>query len=372
MRKIRVLQFTVAATKGGRTLYVLNNWKYIDKTRFQFDFITFNAKLDFEQQLIDEGCNVYHMSCYPEANMAQFIKEFDAILDRHYDVIHIHTSFWKDTIVEQRAMLKGVRKVIIHSHNMGSGEWLNKPDEETQKRHFEVQAGLNENIATDFWACSAGAAKWLYGDKIKSDQIKIMRNAIDTQRFSYNPDLRIQVRKELGIDNSFVIGHVGKFVYQKNHKFLVEVYNEVQKKCSNTILLLIGSGELRTDIEEQVKNLGLGTKVRFVDFQSDVSKYYQAMDAFAFPSFFEGLPFVLIEAQTAGLPCLCSDQISEEILLTENIQRLRLDNIDVWVNKILEVSQGYERKDGSKLISDAGYDIHEQIKRIEKEYDKVR
>lgn len=368
MRKIKVLQFTVAANKGGRTLYVLNNWKYIDKTKFQFDFITFSPKLDFEQQLIDEGCNVYHMSCYPEENKVQFIKEFDAILDRHYDVIHIHTGFWNDTIVEQRAMLKGVKKVIIHSHNMGFGKYVKEPDEEILKKHYEIQAGLSDKTATDFWACSAGAAKWLYGDQIKSDQIKIMKNAIDTEHFFYNPDLRAQTRKELGIEDSFVVGHVGRFAYQKNHKFLVEMYNEVQKKCSDAVLLLIGRGELRDNIEKQVKNLGLNTKVYFIDFQNDVSKYYQAMDVFAFPSFFEGLPFTLIEAQTSGLPCLCSDRISNEVFLTEYIQQLSLDNIDVWVDKILELSQGYERKDGSKSIRDAGYDIQKQVKELEKEY----
>lgn len=369
MRKIKVLHFTVAATKGGRTLYVLNTWKYIDKTKFQFDFITFSSKLDFEQQLIDEGCNVYHMSCYPEENKEQFIKEFDAILDRHYDVIHIHTSFWKDTIVEQRAMLKGVKKVIIHSHNMGFGGALSREqEEEAQKRHFEVQAGLSEEMATDFWACSAGAAKWLYGDKIKKDQIKIIKTAIDTEQYFYKPDLRAQVRKELGIEDSFVVGHVGRFVYQKNHKFLVEVYNKVQKKCSNAVLLLRGSGELRDEIERQVRDLGLNEKVYIIDFEPDVSKYYQAMDVFVLPSFFEGLPAVLFEAQTAGLPCLCSDRISEEILVTDNIQQLSLDNIDVWVDKILELSQGYERKDYSIFISDAGHDIRKQVKELEKEY----
>lgn len=368
MRKIKVLQFTVTANKGGRTLYVLNNWKYIDKTKFQFDFVTFSPKLDFEQQLIDEGCNVYHMSCYPEENKEQFIKEFDAILDRHYDVIHIHTGFWKDTIVEQRAMLKGVRKVIIHSHNMGYGKWLKEPDEETLKGHFEIQARLSEDMATDFWACSTGAAKWLYGDRIKSDQIKIMKYAIDTKRFSYDPSIRAQARKELGMEDSFVVGHVGRFAYQKNHKFLVEVYNEVQKKCSNAVLLLIGRGELRDDIEKQVKNLGLSEKVHFIDFQNDVSKYFQAMDVFVFPSFFEGFGIVLIEAQTAGLPCLCSDRIPEEAFMTEYIQQLSLDNEDVWVNKILELRQGYERKDGSKLISDIGRDLPQQVKDLEKEY----
>lgn len=369
MEKIKVLQFTVAATKGGRTFYVLNNWKYIDKTKFQFDFITFNPKLDFEQQLIDEGCNVYHMSCYPEENREQFIKEFDAILDRHYDVIHIHTSFWKDTIVEQRAMLKGVKKVIIHSHNMGcSSAWLKESDEETLKRHYEVQAGLSEEIATDFWACSVGAAKWLYGDKINKNKIKIIKNAIDTRQFSYNPDLRAQVRKELNMESMFVIGHIGQLIYQKNPKFLIEVYNEVQKKYSNAVLLLKGDGDLRDAIEEQVRSLGLTDKVCFIDFQKDISKYYQAMDVFVFPSFFEGFPSALIEAQTAGLPCLCSDRISDEVLLTENIQQLSLDNIDVWVDKILDLRQRYERKDCSKLISDAGYDLLNQVKELEKEY----
>lgn len=368
-KKIKVLQFTIAATKGGRTLYVLNHWNHIDKSRFQYDFITFSPHLDFEQQLLDEGCAVHHISCYPEQDRERFIKELDAILEHGYDVIHIHTSYWKDTIVEERAKAKGVKKIIIHAHNTGGGiSQTREQEKEIEQQHFKVRDKITADLATDYWACSKEAAQWLYGDKLDKSKIKIMKNAIEVQRFSYDAQKRRDVRKELGLEGKFVLGNVGRFAYQKNHAFLLRLFLVIREKCPDAMLLLLGDGPLRHGIQRQAEEYGIIKNVCFVDFTNEVSKYYLAMDVFLLPSFFEGLPFVLLEAQVAGLKCICSEFVSQEAIVTENVQRMSVDHLEDWIKQIMEWSAGYERSDQSEVVRQAGFNIYKQIKVIETEY----
>lgn len=369
--KIRILQFTIAASKGGRTQYVLNNWKYIDKHRFQFDFVTFSKTLDYEQELVEEGCNVYHISCYPEENKEKFVEEFDQILEQGYDVIHIHTSYWKNTIVEERAKYKGIKKIIIHSHNTGCGTSITKEQEEREcKRHCEIRNDLHPEMATDFWACSIEAAEWLYGNQISGDKIKIMKNAIDLKRFTYSCSKREAVRKKLGIENEIVIGHVGRFAYQKNHRFLIDVFEKIYKKNHKTRLYLVGRGELEEGIKQQVKQLGLSEVVLFMGWRADVNELLQAIDIFVLPSRFEGLPIVAVEAQASGCPCILSDTITKEVLITKNVKHIPLDKV-IWQKEIESYIEGFERKKTDQEIIQAGFDINMQIHEIEKEYSSV-
>lgn len=370
MEKIKILQFTVAATKGGRTLYVLNNWKSINKNKFRFDFITFSKSLDFEKELEDEGCHVWHMSCYPEENKEQFIKEFDHVLDRGYDVIHIHTSYWKDTVVEERAKAKGVKKIIIHAHNMGAGATLTKDeDNRIRKRHFEIRDRLSGDIATDYWACSSEAAEWLYGDKVSKSKIVLMNTAIDTKRFAFHSAARSRIRKELGVGRQFVIGSVGRFAYQKNHAFLVEVFNEVKKKIPESVLLLRGEGELRESIENQIAQLNLKESVKIIERTDDIGGILSAMDVFLMPSLYEGFPAALVEAQTSGLPCIVSDLISKETEITSLVHYQPLV-VSQWVKETEEIyKKRVQRKSMHSEIRAAGYDLQEQIRKIEKAYE---
>lgn len=372
MHKIKILQFTIAATKGGRTLYILNNWKKINKDKFQFDFITFSKKLDFEQELIDEGCHVWHMSCYPEENREQFIKEFDRILENEYNVIHIHTSYWKDTIVEERAKAKGIKKIIIHAHNMGAGATLTKiEDDNVRKKHYEIRGRLTENLATDYWACSSEAAQWLYGNKIEKSKIKLMNTAIDIEAFAYNSFFRKKIRKDLGLENKFVIGHVGRFAYQKNHTFLVEIFSEIKKRIPEAVLLLRGEGELKEIIESQIVQLNLQESVKIIGRIDNIGKILSAMDIFLMPSLYEGFPAALVEAQTSGLPCIVSDLISRETQITSLVCFKPLISSE-WIKKIEEIYERHdERKSMERDIIVAGYDIKDQIKKIEKAYEMI-
>ncbi len=369
MKKIKILQFTIASTKGGKTRYTLRNWKFIDKEKVQMDFITFSKKLDFEQSLIDEGCRVWHISCYPEENKEQFIKEFDNVLEQGYDIIHINTSYWKDTIVEERAKAKGIKKIIIHAHNTGCGTSLSKDEENAaRKRHYEIRERLTEDIATDYWACSKKAAEWLYGNRIRESLIKIVKVAIDTSVFSYNVDIRNKVRKELEIEDKFVIGNVGRFAYQKNHLFLLTVFEQILKVIPETVLILVGKGELKKEIEEQIKIRSLQEKVKIFESVADISEILQAMDIFALPSLFEGFPAVLVEAQTTGLPCVISDKVTREAQITSLAHYKPLD-IDEWISQLKDIyTERESRKSMHLQIEAAGYGIQGQIKELESWY----
>lgn len=373
MNKIRVLQFTVAATKGGRTLYVLNNWKNINKEKFQFDFITFSKNLDFEQDLINEGCHIWHMSCYPEEDREQFINEFDHVLDNGYDVIHIHTSYWKDTIVEERAKAKGVKKIIIHAHNMGAGIALTKSEEEDiRKRHCEIRSRLTEDMATDYWGCSSEAAEWLYGNRIEKSKITLMNTAIDTERFAYDSVIRDKIRRELGLEKSFVIGNVGRFAYQKNHEFLVEVFYEIKKRIPEAILLLRGEGELQESIENRIEQLKLQKSVKIIGRTDDLGGIFSAMDVFLLPSLYEGFPAALVEAQTSGLPCIVSDSVSKETKITPLVCYRSL-LVSQWVKATEDIYRKIkERKSMHLEMKAAGYDLQDQIRKIEKAYETAR
>ncbi len=380
MKKIRILQFPVANSKGGITQYVLQNWKFIDKSKFQFDFATMSKSLDFASDLEREGCKVHYISCYAEQDKERFTAEFRKILtEGDYDVVHLHTKQWKSFLVEQIAKEVGVKKIIIHAHSTGVDTLDEKRREEEIELHNRVRSELTEDIATDFWACSWKAADFIFGDKISKDKIKIMNNAIDLSKYRYDPNVRNRCRRKLGIaDDEYVIGNIGRFVYQKNQEFLLKVFSEICKKDNDSYykfrLLLVGSGEKEKEYREIVCRYGVKERVIFTGFRKDVAELLQVMDIFCLPSRFEGLGIVLIEAQTAGLTCIGSEFVPEEALLTERIVRLPYD-VSLWKKRIIEEYdiqhiQLIKRSENINIerLKGKGYEIKEQIKYIEKQY----
>ena len=225
-----------------------------------------------------------------------------------------------------------------------------------------------ENLATDFLACSEDAADWLYGDKISKDKIVIIPNSIESDAFKFDDAVRTEYRKKLGYQKTdFVIGHVGRFAYQKNHKFLLEVFKDVAEKNDCAKLLLTGTGELENEIKSATAQYGLENKVQFLGKRDDVNGLMQAMDLFAFPSRFEGLGVVLIEAQAAGLKCIASDQVPHNANITDNVVFLPLDKCK-WAEQIQKYKSDYSRKDMSQKIEDQGFGIKSMIMKIENVY----
>lgn len=366
MKKIRVLQMFISNNKGGRTKYILDIWKFINKSKFQFDFVTLSAKLDFEQQLKAEGCKVHYVSCYAEDNYEQFVKEIDLILAQAYDVIHIHFGYWISFTVEQRAKAMGIKKIIVHAHSAGIGGGGNQ-DKIAQlvSRHYLLKEKLTEDLASNFLSCSEESAKWMYGDKISLQKQCILKNGIDIKEYMFNNIVREKIRKEMDLRDKYVLGHIGRFVYEKNHDFLIEVFRIISEQINHAVLMLIGTGELRSTIENKINQYGIQDKVILLERRNDIAQLIQAMDIFLFPSKFEGFGLALLEAEVAGLPCLASN-VPQEVILSERAEVLELD-IASWVDRIL-----YNYKLNSRVTIDEEivnkYDIKMVVSKLEEIY----
>lgn len=366
MKIKKIVHFSLANTKSGITQYILNNWKYIDKTKFRFDMVTFGEKLDFQKDLEADGCRVFYVKNRAEDNLKDFQNEILQIFSNGYDAVHLHTSYWKSFELEKLAKQAGIPKIIVHAHN--TAVFDDNGREEKEKQHYKLREELSPDIATDFWACSGLAAEWLYADKIPQEKIHIVNNAIDVQSFKYDWQKRMEVRQRLGWEDKLVIGHVGRFSFQKNHEFLIELLKETAKIEEGVRLMLIGKGPLVNKIRLLVDQYKLADKVFFAGACDDVNCWLQAVDIFALPSRFEGLPIVAIEAQASGAKCLVSNTITKETAVTDNISFLPLD-VSAWRDKIL--ADKIETKDRRKYadqVIQAGYDITQYIKTLENMY----
>mgnify|MGYP001039048715 FL=1 len=368
MDKIRVLQFPFHCNSGVQA-YATNNWKHIDKSRFSFDFAvvrkTFNPS--WEESLVRSGAGIKKIFCSADKEPDLYKEQIRNMLRGNYDVVHLHTSFWKRLTIEEIAVECKIPKIIIHSHNSGLDIADDAERAATEKRHYIFRDQISPALGTDFCACSQLAADWLFGPQISRSQIKILKNAIDVSKFTFNPKIRDEYREKMGLQNCFVIGHAGRFAYQKNHKFLLEVFQKVAAEIENARLLLIGEGPLAEEIKELAVRLKIDNKVIFAGQRNDMAQLFMAMDVFCLPSRFEGLGIVMIEAQAAGLPCIASDSVPSEACISQKSVSLPL-NFEKWIQQIVCFSKGYQRENMYATVTSAGYNIDVQIKQIEELY----
>lgn len=368
----KVIHFSLANTKGGITQYVLNNWQHIEKAKFQFDMVTFGEKLDFQESLEAEGCKIFYVKNRAEDNLEEFQNDILRIFSEGYDVVHLHTSYWKSFELEKLARQAGIPRVIVHSHNTAVFDDVGR--EEKERMHYALREKLTRDIATDFCACSQTAAQWLYAGKIPENKIILMKNGVDVDRFAYDKQIRKEYRRKLGWEEMFIIGHVGRFSYQKNHEFLVDVFRRIACLNENVRLLLIGKGPLEARIYSMVNEYGLSNKVCFAGACEDVNRWLQAMDLFCLPSRFEGFPIVAVEAQAAGVPLMLSDAITKEVKLSQDVCYAPL-SIDDWVSEVKTKMGDYVLKDifrrseGKEIVKRQGYDIKNSVKKLERLYD---
>jgi glycosyltransferase involved in cell wall biosynthesis len=366
MRKIKILQFPIAASNGGITHYAVENWKWMDKDRFQCDFATMSPNLPFADELKRMGSEIYYISTYAEDNIERFIKEFEHILSKNYDVVHLHTKQWKSITVEELCKKHGVPMVIVHAHSTKCDNNDAKTRETETQAHIRIRNELKKDMATDYWACSSEAGKWLCGENILSD-VKIMKNAIDVDKFSFNLSVRNQLREHYGITNKTVIGNVGRLVYQKNHEFLLRAFAKAKDCRDDLVLCIVGDGPLRTELESLTRELGISEDIIFAGDKYNVNEYYQMFDLMVLPSRFEGLGIVLVEAQAAGLRCLAADNIPKEVQITNLVKYFPL-NIDVWVNEMTKYNCCENRVNMKQIMTNKGFDIKSQIIIVENEY----
>lgn len=295
---------------------------------------------------------------------------YQVVKDGHYDAVHIHSDVaYKLLLYALAAKLGGAEKILIHSHSSG-----------IEGRHRKIKLLLQHItkdivpfVANQFLACSKKAATWMYPETVlHGKKFFLINNGINPRKFQFNSVVRSEIKKKLGMEDNFIVGHIGRFCYPKNHSFLIDIFSEIVKKNPKARLLLIGGcvgGESYLDqAKEKVKRLNLNDKVLFMGERSDVSRLMQAMDCFLLPSHFEGLPIVGIEAQAAGLPCFFSDTITRELGITDLAYFISLKILpEEWAVEILETSK-IERRDMRQKIAEAGYDIKYEIRQLEKIY----
>lgn len=352
---VRVLHILGSAQRGGTESVVFNYYRSMDHSKVSFDIaIDDNSPCDLPKDVLSSDCEIYKIP--PYTRLPAYLNAIDKICrEGDYRIIHSHMNALS-VFPLFAAWRAGVPVRIAHSHSTAGGGMDFKRD----MIKYALRP-FSRLFATHYIACSEHAGRWLFGDA----PFTLMPNAIDTERFAYNPNARDAFRKELGLENKFVIGHVGRFSPQKNHDFLLDIFGEACKQNDNCVLMLIGGlGSAGTNIEknlrEKVGRMNLTERVLFLGTREDISGVYQAMDVFVLPSLYEGLPVTVIEAQTAGLPCILSDRITREVKITEDACFLSLrDPLSVWAERILSF-RGAVRRSAAEETRKAGFEICEQ------------
>ena len=349
---------------GGVESVVMNYYRYIDRTKIQFDFICDDDSTNIPYEEIEKlGGKVILIPPYQK--VLKYHNKLKKILkEGHYKIVHSHINTLS-VFSLFAAKCAGVPVRIAHSHST-----TNKKE---KKKNLlkQVLRPFSKLFATDYMCCSELAGRWLFGDKeYDKENVYLLNNAIDLEKFKYNNDIRKKMRKSLDIsDDTLVIGHVGRFVEQKNHRFLIDIFNEVYKQNNNSLLLLAGQGPLIDEIKNKVKSLKLEKNVKFLGQRSDIDKLYQAFDVFLLPSLYEGLPVVGVEAQATGLLCELSNDMTKETKVLDTTRFISLDDTaEEWANKILDDVNKHKRIDSSKEMTDKNFNIKEEAKKLEDYY----
>lgn len=359
---IRVAQMMTDMNYGGVEMVVMNYYRHIDRTKVQFDFFALEGSAVPQREEIERlGGRVYivpkytHLSAYEKEIIRLFRQNQYKIVHSHMNTLSVF-SLWG-------AKKAGIPNRIAHNHSTaGKGE--------TKKNIIKYALRPFAKIyPTKLCACSQYAGEWLYG---KNAEFQVFNNAIDLSRYSYDPQKAAAARKELGLEDKLVVGHIGRFCYQKNHDFLIDIFNEIHKQRQEAVLLLIGEGELEQDIRNKVKKLGLTDSVRFMGKQKDTSEFYQAMDCFVLPSRYEGLGVVAIEAQACSVPVICLTAVPKDAKITSSVKFIGLDESSSnWADCVLDVIKTQVKRNEREEVRKAGYDIEVEAQKLTDFYEEL-
>ena len=362
---IRVLHFVSTLSRGSGVMSVIMNYyRHIDRDKVQFDFLHFIACEDsYMEEIRELGGKIY---CIDKPGSSfQSIKQLNSFFRLHageYTWLHNH-EVYLTFLLRPIAKRYGLEKFIVHCH---ATKYSDKTLNAVRNRILCLPIRF---MKVERFACSEAAGKFLYGEKmLKAGKVFIMHNAIDCEKFRFRPEVRERLRKEMGLEGKFVIGHVGRFERQKNHEFLIEVFAECKKEIDSCILLLIGEGSLRSKIEKKVVEKGLKNSIIFLTKRNDMEYLYQVMDLFVLPSLYEGLPVSCLEAQVNGLECIVSRTVTDELkkqTIGSIITMLPLEK-KVWKQNILSCK--IRQTSISQHINNDNYDINLQSCRLHSFY----
>lgn len=373
MEPVRILHVVTTMDFGGVETLLMELYRNMDRKKVQFDFLCHNKK---EGKYCDEieklGGRLFSIKSVKRSLGAiSYKKNLKKFLMAHpeYRIIHCHINAYNGYVL-QVAKQCSVPVRISHSH-------VSEFKMHLLRDFYRIRSMRQINgSATNFFACSKDAAQFIYRDKIIVDNTIVFNNAIDTEKFRFCQESRTLIRKQYAIEDRFVFAHVGRFMEEKNHHFIIEIFSEIVKQLPDAVLMLLGEGPLEKKVHVQVESLGIQDRVIFVGSKANVNDYLSASDAFLFPSLFEGLGIVAVEAQCSGLPTFASDRVPKEAKRTDLLQFIPLDNgAKAWSERIVLTIQKThtdeylnERLWYASVVKDSGYDILDKAKWLEHFY----
>ena len=351
---VRVLEVFDGMDCGGAENMIMNLYRNIDRSIVQLDFLVHTEKkCFFDDEIIELGGHIYRVPYFNVKNYKDYKGALDKIFSDHPEITVVHGHLGSCANIYLDAAKKHGCFTIAHSHNT-------KPEFSLKNVIYRLNTFQVRRIADYFIGCSEAAGRYRFGNNIvdKSGRYANLNNAIHTNKFVFNPQTREKIREQYGLKEEIVLGHVGRFNYQKNHDYLIDIFNEFVKQYPTAKLMLIGDGELRGEIQEKVTSLALTGNVIFTGLQRNVNELLQGIDCFVFPSHYEGLPVTVIEAQASGLPCAISDHITKEVSVTDLVEYVPIDgDVKPWVDTIEKLINNNQRQNRKEDIVKAGYDI---------------
>ena len=357
MAAIRVLEVFHGMDCGGAENMIMNLYREMNRDVVQLDFLVHtDNKCFFDDEIISLGGNIYRVPYYNGVNYFVYKNALNKFFSSHPEIKIVHGHLGSCSNIYLHIAKKYGCYAIAHSHNT-------KPELSIKSLIYRLNTYQTRRIADCFFGCSEAAGRYRFGNRIvdKSGHYYNLNNAICVDDFVYNEVVRHTIREEYHLNGSIVLGHVGRFNYQKNHSFLIDVFDT-----------FVGDGELRETIQNKVESLGLTESVIFAGLKDNVNELLQGMDCFVFPSHYEGLPVTLIEAQASGLPCVVSDSISRESSITNLVRFAPLEqSVDYWTQNIIDSINSTVRTNTRSAIIDSGYDIHSTAKWLEEFYSSL-
>ncbi|MDE6619061.1 MAG: glycosyltransferase family 1 protein [Lachnospiraceae bacterium] len=365
-KPVRVLNVLGTTNLGGAESRVMELYRALDRDQVQFDFLVHTDKEgQYSEEIRRLGGRIYSVPRFRVFNFLSYQSALRRFFREHSEFVAVQGHMTSTaSIYLPIAKRAGVPVTIAHARSAGVDPGIKGFVTKVIRYPLKYKADY-------CFTCSAEAGEAVYGRKwIEQGRVWTIPNAIDVQRFVFNPAVREEVRTELGLADKFIVGHVGRFGFMKNHRYLIDIFAELCKMRDDAALVLIGKGELEGEIREKVSASGLADRVLFLGNCFDVERYYQAFDYFVFPSTFEGLPGSVAEAQASGLHCLVSDKVTREAALTELVTYKSIEEpAGSWASEIMRNSKkALLREDMRTAIAGKDFDVHRQAAKMEAFY----
>ena len=355
----RLLCIVGSINAGGAETFLMKIYRNLDHTRYQMDFcVAVKEPGIYDKEILDMGGRIL----YTTPKSKGFIKSFRSIKTNVFEgkykyVMRVsqHSLSGLELIAAKKG---GASTTIFRSSNTQTGGGI------VNRLLHKLCLPITIFVPDIKMAPSTEAAIFMFGKrKVKKGEVLILPNALDTQMYAYNKSVRERYRRTMGIEQALVIGHIGRFTHQKNHMFLIDIFVEIKRRVKNTVLLLIGQGELEAEVRDKVDKVGLANDVKFLNIRRDIPELLSTMDVFVFPSFYEGMPNTVIEAQTAGLPCVLSDSITKEAQVTDLVSFMSLkSSADKWAEMVISKANLFQQRECyAAEMREKGYDIKQSV-----------